>query len=38
MIEDIRITDLGVISEAELTFDKGLTVLTGETVPVKLWC
>jgi len=31
MIEDIRITDLGVISEAELTFDKGLTVLTGET-------
>jgi len=31
VIEDIRITDLGVISEAELTFDKGLTVLTGET-------
>lgn len=31
MIEDIRITDLGVISEAELAFDKGLTVLTGET-------
>ena len=31
MIEDIRITDLGVISEAELTIDKGLTVLTGET-------
>ena len=31
MIEDIRIADLGVISEAELTFDKGLTVLTGET-------
>ena len=31
MIEDIRITDLGVISEAELTFDKGLTVITGET-------
>jgi len=31
VIEDIRIADLGVISEAELTFDKGLTVLTGET-------
>lgn len=31
MIDDIRITDLGVISEAELAFDKGLTVLTGET-------
>ncbi|MEY4417683.1 MAG: hypothetical protein RIQ88_121 [Actinomycetota bacterium] len=31
MIEEIRITDLGVISEAELSFAKGLTVLSGET-------
>lgn len=31
MIEDIQIRDLGVIQEAELVFDKGLTVLTGET-------
>jgi len=31
VIEDIRITDLGVIRETELAFDKGLTVLTGET-------
>lgn len=31
MIEEIRITDLGVISEAELSFAEGLTVLSGET-------
>ncbi len=31
MIETIQIKDLGVISDAELTFGKGLTVLTGET-------
>lgn len=31
MIEKISIRDLGVISEAELSFHPGLTVLTGET-------
>ncbi|MFM2373977.1 MAG: repair protein RecN, partial [Actinomycetota bacterium] len=31
MIENISIRDLGVISEAELNFHPGLTVLTGET-------
>ena len=31
MIQDIQIKDLGVISDAELTFHKGFTVLTGET-------
>ncbi len=31
MIQDIQIRDLGVISDAELTFAKGFTVLTGET-------
>jgi DNA repair protein RecN (Recombination protein N) len=31
MIEDIFIRDLGVISEAKLSFHPGLTVLTGET-------
>ena len=31
MIEEIQIRDLGVISEAQLSFHKGLTVLTGET-------
>ena len=31
MIQDIQIRDLGVISDAELTFHKGFTVLTGET-------
>ena len=31
MIEEIRIRDLGVISEAQLDIGPGLTVLTGET-------
>ncbi len=31
MIEEIHIKDLGVIQEAVLAFDKGLTVVTGET-------
>ena len=31
MIEEIRIRDLGVISEAQLDLGPGLTVLTGET-------
>jgi len=31
MIEDIQIKDLGVIQDAQLSFDPGLTVLTGET-------
>lgn len=31
MIEEIYIKDLGVIEEARLQFDRGLTVLTGET-------
>lgn len=31
MIEEISIRDLGVIREARLKFDKGLTVITGET-------
>ncbi|MFL6169463.1 MAG: AAA family ATPase, partial [Ornithinibacter sp.] len=31
MIEEIRIRDLGVIDEAVLSLDPGLTVLTGET-------
>ena len=31
MIESLRIRDLGVIAEAELTLHPGLTVLTGET-------
>jgi DNA repair protein RecN (Recombination protein N) len=31
MIQDIQIRDLGVISDAELTFHSGFTVLTGET-------
>jgi len=31
MLEEIRISGLGVISEAVLEFDPGLTVVTGET-------
>lgn len=31
MIEEIQITDLGVIKSAELNLDSGFTVLTGET-------
>ncbi|HYP43662.1 MAG TPA: DNA repair protein RecN [Propionibacteriaceae bacterium] len=31
MIEELRITDLGVISDATLTLHPGLTVVTGET-------
>ncbi len=31
MIEELRIRDLGVIREAELTLHPGLTVITGET-------
>lgn len=31
MIEEISISDLGVIGDAKLGFSKGLTVLTGET-------
>lgn len=31
MIEEIQISDLGVIKSAELTFSSGFTVLTGET-------
>ncbi len=31
MIEEIFIRDLGVIRDARLQFDKGLTVITGET-------
>ena len=31
MIDELRITDLGVIEEAFLTFAPGLTVVTGET-------
>ena len=31
MIEELRITDLGVISEATITLHPGLTVVTGET-------
>ena len=31
MIESLRIEDLGVIEEAELTLSPGLTALTGET-------
>ena len=31
MIDELRITDLGVISEATLTLHPGLTVVTGET-------
>ncbi|MCW2812135.1 MAG: recN [Friedmanniella sp.] len=31
MIEELRITDLGVISEATIALDRGLTVVTGET-------
>jgi DNA repair protein RecN (Recombination protein N) len=31
LIEQIRIRDLGVISEATLDLGPGLTVLTGET-------
>ena len=31
MIDELRITDLGVISEATLTLHPGFTVVTGET-------
>ncbi|WP_139738232.1 DNA repair protein RecN [Actinomyces wuliandei] len=31
MIDSLRIEDLGVIQEAEMTLSKGLTALTGET-------
>ena len=31
MISELRITDLGVISDAIMSFDTGLTVVTGET-------
>src|SRR5699024_12456937 len=31
MIEEIRITDLGVIADAPIEFDRGLTAITGET-------
>ena len=31
MIADLRITDLGVISEATMSFHPGLTAVTGET-------
>ncbi len=31
MIDELRITDLGVISEATLALDPGFTVVTGET-------
>lgn len=31
MIEEIRISDLGVIGQAQMTLGPGLTVLTGET-------
>ncbi|MBO0812806.1 MAG: AAA family ATPase, partial [Microlunatus sp.] len=31
MLAELRITDLGVISEATLDLDPGLTVVTGET-------
>jgi len=31
MIESLRISNLGVIAEASVEFDRGLTVLTGET-------
>ena len=31
MIEELRITDLGVINEATIALDPGFTVVTGET-------
>ncbi len=31
MIAELRITDLGVISDATMSFHPGLTVVTGET-------
>lgn len=31
MIAELRIADLGVISDATMSFDEGLTVVTGET-------
>ncbi|MBA8795274.1 DNA repair protein RecN (Recombination protein N) [Friedmanniella endophytica] len=31
MIEELRIADLGVINDARIEFDRGLTVVTGET-------
>src|SRR5258706_59013 len=31
MLLSLRLTDLGVLEEAEVTFGPGLTVLTGET-------
>lgn len=31
MLEELRITDLGVIAEAAITFGPGLTVVSGET-------
>jgi DNA repair protein RecN (Recombination protein N) len=31
VIEELRITDLGVINEATIALDPGFTVVTGET-------
>ncbi len=31
MISELRITDLGVINDATMSFDRGFTVVTGET-------
>jgi DNA repair protein RecN (Recombination protein N) len=31
VLTDLRVRDLGVIEDLSLTFDAGMTVLTGET-------
>ena len=37
MLEEVRITGLGVIDDATLELSPGFTVVTGETGPARPW-